>query len=86
MCARLKSVTYRALLVVNEIGYLPIGRTGTMLFFQLILMTRRGAVYSRVYARRGSLRNQQRVERGPCPTGDRQKRREIDAGWLIHAG
>ena len=37
--ARLKVLTYPALLVVDEIGYLPISRTGAMLFFQL--MTRR---------------------------------------------
>jgi DNA replication protein DnaC len=37
--ARLKVLTHPALLVVDEIGYLPITRTGAMLFFQL--MTRR---------------------------------------------
>ena len=37
--ARLKILTHPALLVVDEIGYLPISRTGAMLFFQL--MTRR---------------------------------------------
>lgn len=37
--ARLKILTHPALLVVDEIGYLPITRTGAMLFFQL--MTRR---------------------------------------------
>src|SRR5690349_972873 len=37
--ARLKVLTHPALLVVDEIGYLPISRTGAMLFFQL--MTRR---------------------------------------------
>ena len=36
---RLKVLTHPALLVVDEIGYLPISRTGAMLFFQL--MTRR---------------------------------------------
>ncbi len=36
---RLKTLTYPALLVVDEIGYLPITRNGAMLFFQL--MTRR---------------------------------------------
>ena len=36
---RLKVLTHPALLVVDEIGYLPITRTGAMLFFQL--MTRR---------------------------------------------
>ena len=36
---RLKTLTYPALLVVDEIGYLPITATGAMLFFQL--MTRR---------------------------------------------
>jgi hypothetical protein len=35
----MKVLTHRALLVVDEIGYLPISRTGAMLFFQL--MTRR---------------------------------------------
>ena len=39
MQARLKVLTHPALLVVDEIGYLPISRTGAMLFFQL--MTRR---------------------------------------------
>jgi DNA replication protein DnaC len=33
---RLKTLTYPALLVVDEIGYLPISQTGAMLFFQLI--------------------------------------------------
>jgi DNA replication protein DnaC len=33
---RLKVLTYPALLVVDEIGYLPISRTGAMLFFQLM--------------------------------------------------
>jgi DNA replication protein DnaC len=37
--ARVKILTHPALLVVDEIGYLPISRTGAMLFFQL--MTRR---------------------------------------------
>jgi DNA replication protein DnaC len=36
---RLKILTHPALLVVDEIGYLPIGRTGAMLVFQV--MTRR---------------------------------------------
>ena len=36
---RLKVLTHPALLVVDEIGYLPVTRTGAMLFFQL--MTRR---------------------------------------------
>jgi DNA replication protein DnaC len=36
---RFKVLTHPALLVVDEIGYLPISRTGAMLFFQL--MTRR---------------------------------------------
>jgi DNA replication protein DnaC len=40
---RLKTLTYPSLLVVDEIGYLPISRTGAMLFFQL--MSRR---YERV--------------------------------------
>ena len=34
--SRLKTLTHPALLVVDEIGYLPISRTGAMLFFQLI--------------------------------------------------
>lgn len=33
---RLKTLTYPSLLVVDEIGYLPINPTGAMLFFQLI--------------------------------------------------
>lgn len=33
---RLKVLTHPALLVVEEIGYLPISRTGAMLFFQLL--------------------------------------------------
>jgi DNA replication protein DnaC len=33
---RLKTLTHPALLVVDEIGYLPINRTGAMLFFQLM--------------------------------------------------
>jgi DNA replication protein DnaC len=37
--ARLKVLTHPAVLVVDEMGYLPISRTGAMLFFQL--MTRR---------------------------------------------
>jgi DNA replication protein DnaC len=40
---RLKTLTHPALLVVDEIGYLPVSRTGAMLFFQL--MSRR---YERV--------------------------------------
>ena len=34
--SRLKVLTHPALLVVDEIGYLPISRTGAMLFFQLM--------------------------------------------------
>jgi DNA replication protein DnaC len=33
---RLKTLTYPSLLVVDEIGYLPVTPTGAMLFFQLI--------------------------------------------------
>lgn len=33
---RLKTLTHPALLVVDEIGYLPISHTGAMLFFQLM--------------------------------------------------
>lgn len=33
---RLKTLTHPSLLVVDEIGYLPITRTGAMLFFQLM--------------------------------------------------
>ena len=33
---RLKTLTYPSLLVVDEIGYLPISQSGAMLFFQLI--------------------------------------------------
>jgi len=36
---RLKVLTHPALLVVDEIGYLPISRTGAMLFFQLMTRT-----------------------------------------------
>src|SRR5690606_29434897 len=32
---RLKVLTHPAVLVVDEIGYLPVSRTGAMLFFQL---------------------------------------------------
>jgi DNA replication protein DnaC len=33
---RLKTLTFPSVLVVDEIGYLPISRTGAMLFFQVI--------------------------------------------------
>ena len=33
---RLKTLMFPALLVVDEVGYLPISRTGAMMFFQLI--------------------------------------------------
>ena len=33
---RLKTLTHPALLVVDEIGYLPVTRSGAILFFQLI--------------------------------------------------
>lgn len=33
---RMKTLTHPALLVVDEIGYLPVSRTGAMLFFQLM--------------------------------------------------
>ena len=33
---RLKTLTYPALLVVDEIGYLPVSRSGAILFFQLV--------------------------------------------------
>lgn len=33
---RMKVLTHPAVLVVNEIGYLPVSRTGAMLFFQMI--------------------------------------------------
>ena len=33
---RMKMLTHPALLVVDEIGYLPVSRTGAMLFFQLM--------------------------------------------------
>jgi DNA replication protein DnaC len=36
LVARMKTLTHPALLVVDEIGYLPISRTGAMLFFQLM--------------------------------------------------
>lgn len=43
---RLKVLTHPALLIVDEIGYLPISRTGATLFFQLV--TRRYEVASTV--------------------------------------
>ena len=33
---RMKTLSFPSLLVVDEIGYLPISRTGAMLFFQLM--------------------------------------------------
>jgi len=45
--ARLKVLTHPALLVVDEIGHLPISRTGAMLFLQL--MTRRYEPASTVF-------------------------------------
>lgn len=36
LMARLKTLTHPAVLVVDEIGYLPITQTGAMLFFQLM--------------------------------------------------
>ena len=33
---RLKTLTFPSLLIVDEIGYLPISRTGAMLFFQVV--------------------------------------------------
>jgi DNA replication protein DnaC len=33
---RMKTLTFPSLLIVDEIGYLPISRTGAMLFFQLM--------------------------------------------------
>lgn len=33
---RMKTLTFPAVLVVDEIGYLPVNRTGAMLFFQLM--------------------------------------------------
>ena len=36
LLARMKTLTHPALLVVDEIGYLPVSRTGAMLFFQLM--------------------------------------------------
>ena len=48
-CRRLKVLTHPALLVVDEIGYLPISRTGAMLFFQL--MTRRYEPVTRTVGR-----------------------------------
>jgi DNA replication protein DnaC len=33
---RLKTLVFPSLLVVDEIGYLPVSRTGAMLFFQLM--------------------------------------------------
>lgn len=43
---RLKTLVFPALLVVDELGYLPISRTGAMLFFQL--MSRRSETASTV--------------------------------------
>ena len=36
LAQRLKTLIFPALLIVDEIGYLPISRTGAMLFFQVI--------------------------------------------------
>jgi DNA replication protein DnaC len=36
LLARMKTLTHPAVLVVDEIGYLPVTRTGAMLFFQLM--------------------------------------------------
>jgi DNA replication protein DnaC len=36
LLARMKTLTHPALLVIDEIGYLPVSRTGAMLFFQLM--------------------------------------------------
>jgi len=36
LARRLKILTYPSLLVIDEIGYLPVSQTGAMLFFQLI--------------------------------------------------
>lgn len=36
LIARMKTLTHPSLLVVDEIGYLPVSRTGAMLFFQLM--------------------------------------------------
>jgi DNA replication protein DnaC len=36
LLARMKTLTHPSLLVVDEIGYLPVTRTGAMLFFQLM--------------------------------------------------
>jgi DNA replication protein DnaC len=36
LVSRLKVLTHPALLVVDEVGYLPISKTGAMLFFQLM--------------------------------------------------
>ncbi|MBA3890114.1 MAG: ATP-binding protein [Gemmatimonadaceae bacterium] len=33
---RMKTLSFPSLLIVDEIGYLPISRTGAMLFFQLM--------------------------------------------------
>ncbi len=43
---RMKTLSFPSLLIVDEIGYLPISRTGAMLFFQL--MSRRYEHASRV--------------------------------------
>jgi DNA replication protein DnaC len=36
LAQRMKTLTFPAVLVVDEIGYLPVSRTGAMLFFQLM--------------------------------------------------
>jgi len=36
LAQRLKTLVFPALLIVDEIGYLPISKTGAMLFFQLV--------------------------------------------------
>jgi DNA replication protein DnaC len=36
LLSRMKTLTHPAVLVVDEIGYLPVTRTGAMLFFQLM--------------------------------------------------
>jgi DNA replication protein DnaC len=51
---RMKTLTHPSLLVVDEIGYLPVSRTGAMHFFQL--MSRRYEHASTVLTQQQELR------------------------------
>ena len=61
---RLKTLVFPSLLVVDEIGYLPISRTGAMLFFQL--MSRRYERASTVPARLVRMRARGSSRLGSC--------------------